>query len=216
MGRQIEADARAGATRTFADQEEATQFLMSLSPRGFRPRPEYFVGILDQETPEKLGPAFAEYAKTHPDEFNRAFDAMMARVRPAIEALLSHIQAQFRSGAPSDRTSAADVLPTLAAAQRDGRRAVLVFCATWSGACPRVERALADPSVAHAMADRFVTIRVDCTDDDRDSAVAQLEQHFHVQGTPTLVVLDAAGREVARATEALDAPKLLDLLSRAP
>jgi hypothetical protein len=64
MGAQIEADARAGATRTFKDLNEANEFIYSLLPVGFRPRSEHFGSLLaDAGDLDALAERMAAYAR---------------------------------------------------------------------------------------------------------------------------------------------------------
>jgi thiol:disulfide interchange protein DsbD len=63
-----------------------------------------------------------------------------------------------------------------------------------------------NPKVIAATA-RFVALKLDATADD-DPAVAALRKKYRVVGLPTLVLLDASGREVKRFDEFVPADQL--------
>jgi thiol:disulfide interchange protein len=102
----------------------------------------------------------------------------------------------------------------LAEAKRLGRRVLLVFCADWAMPCLEMSQsAFVDPRVVRQLGGPVVPVAVDVTLADEDPAAAALEARYGVSGTPTLILLDAAGRELARADRWLDAAGLLALLA---
>jgi thiol:disulfide interchange protein len=89
-------------------------------------------------------------------------------------------------------------------ARRLHRPAVLLFSADWCLACKELERHFADRRVARAI-ERRVAIRVDCTDGD---AAEETMKRWRVQALPTMILLDAAGKERRRVAHYLDAGEL--------
>lgn len=99
-------------------------------------------------------------------------------------------------------------LPALA---RQRRQPVLVdFGATWCAACEELLRhTFSDPAVRRE-ARRFVTVRVDATES--TPALDALQARHRVRGLPTVLLFDTAGREVARVSEFVPAPRMLQLM----
>jgi thioredoxin:protein disulfide reductase len=95
---------------------------------------------------------------------------------------------------------------------RAERRPVIVdFWAEWCTACKELDRlAWADPRVRDEMA-RFVPVKVDGTDSTDE--VSAIQERYRVQGMPTVVFIDSAGREVTdRIIGAVDADEMLQRL----
>ena len=82
----------------------------------------------------------------------------------------------------------------VALARREGRPMIIDFWADWCTACKELDRTVwADPRV-RTEASRFVALKLDGTDgSDRFN---DLVDRFGVVGLPTVVILDAKGREV--------------------
>ncbi len=98
-------------------------------------------------------------------------------------------------------------------AQREGRPFLVDFTAAWCTACHELDKAtFAEPRVA-SEAGRFVAVKVDATDQD-DPKVESAMKEFGVIGLPTVVVFDSAGKEAARYTEFVEAPRFLAALER--
>ncbi len=119
-----------------------------------------------------------------------------------------------------DRGASADLVPwqsDLPTAQRQAaesdRAMLLSFTADWCGACQSLKRAaFSKQSVAETISDRFVPVRVDMTDPD-DSANA-IASRYEVMYLPTLIVVDASGREMGRHVGMAEAGQLLDWLDQ--
>lgn len=204
MARQVESDARAGAAQIFHDREEARRFLASLTPAGFRPRPEFFADLTrDAGDLADLALRMAAYAQSHPEEIERRTSAFVTRLEPLLRPLTANIERQFPSRWGSDPAAA------LAEATRRGRATVLLFTAEWDMASKMVERAFADPAVEQALGASFVAARVDMSDGDATA------RPYAVTGTPTILVFDRSGREIARRNSRIDVPELLELLAGA-
>jgi hypothetical protein len=208
--KQLEADARAGATRAFVTQDDLRGFLHTLTPAGFRPRPEYFRSLaaeVDGGSGESFANRMAGYGRSHPDEVSRLDATLEARLKPLLEQIATNAVASIARW-KRDPTTA------LAEAKQRHRSALLVFCADWSGACPEQRRSLTDPSVTKVLEDGFEAAYVDMTDDDSPDAKKR-QRAFRVEGLPLLLVYDTTGNEKARHAEFADVPGLLTLLARA-
>ena len=85
--------------------------------------------------------------------------------------------------------------PTLAAAlakaRQTGRPVLVDVYADWCGPCQKLAGSFRDPQVTAALKG-FVAVKVDA---DRDPATAE---KYRVSGLPTLLVLSADGKELAR------------------
>lgn len=94
------------------------------------------------------------------------------------------------------------------------KKPVLVdFGATWCTACKELEHETwPDPRV-RTEAKRFVTIAVDATDDD-DKKIIELKKKYKVVGLPTVVLLDASGKEVSRFTEFVKADRMAEAMKK--
>ncbi len=82
----------------------------------------------------------------------------------------------------------------VALARAEGRPMIVDFWADWCTACKELDRTVwTDPGV-RAEAARFVRVKVDGTTG--SDAFDELAERFGVVGLPTVVILDAQGREV--------------------
>jgi thiol:disulfide interchange protein DsbD len=96
----------------------------------------------------------------------------------------------------------------LARARAEGRPVILDFWADWCVACKELDRiAWSDPRVREE-AGKFVALKVDGTDDTPEFQA--LTAKYGVVGLPTVLFIDAQGREIpARITGAIDADEML-------
>src|SRR5262245_25267994 len=94
--------------------------------------------------------------------------------------------------------------PALAAARAAHKPAMVAFVAEWCAACRVLERTgLADPAVAEESR-RFVTARVDVTNDETEA------KRMGVTALPTLIFVDSAGHvSDARIVGTVDAKALV-------
>ncbi|MCA9590816.1 MAG: thioredoxin fold domain-containing protein, partial [Myxococcales bacterium] len=89
------------------------------------------------------------------------------------------------------------------------------FGAEWCTACKELEHeTFPDPGV-RTEAQRFVTIRVDATDDD-DPKIKALSEKYKVVGLPTVIMLDKDGKEIVRLNEFVKPPKFLEAMKKVP
>jgi thiol:disulfide interchange protein DsbD len=104
---------------------------------------------------------------------------------------------------------------SVALARAEGRPVIVDFWAEWCTACIELDKtAWADPRVREEAA-RFVKVKVDGTES--TDAVSAIQERYQVQGMPTVVVLDSAGRQVAdRVIGAVDAEEMLQRLRAVP
>ena len=100
---------------------------------------------------------------------------------------------------------------TLVLAKAEGRPVIIDFWADWCVACKELDRtAWSDPRVQQEAA-RFLAVKVDGTDD--TPAFQALSEKYGIVGMPTVVFIDARGREVPlRVTAAVDAEEMLRVL----
>jgi thiol:disulfide interchange protein DsbD len=101
-------------------------------------------------------------------------------------------------------------------ARREGRPMVIDFGATWCPACEELAHiTFRAPQVACAASEgHFVSVKI-YEDDNPPANYDQLRTQYNVRALPTVVVLDARGREVARETQFVNAERMTALLRRA-
>lgn len=81
----------------------------------------------------------------------------------------------------------------------DDKPVFIDFYADWCAPCKKMDRTtFTDPRVGE-LSDQFKMIKVDCTLPDRETQA--LMQRFGVNGMPTLVFLDASGKEIKELRE---------------
>jgi thiol:disulfide interchange protein len=96
-------------------------------------------------------------------------------------------------------------------ARASGRGLFVSFYASWCEACVRLERdTLADSDVRAAIRERFVPLRLDVSEETRNSR-EQLER-YGVYQLPAIVVVDAAGKPIDRIDSYLSREAMLSRL----
>ncbi len=113
-----------------------------------------------------------------------------------------------RAAAYDPDTVPAPVSDALARARTANRLTLIDFYAAWCSPCQVLERTvLGDPSVQEAL-EEYEFVKVDT---DRH---VEPSDYFNVVGLPTIVVLDAGGREVYRREGMIEAAELAETLSQ--
>ena len=102
-----------------------------------------------------------------------------------------------------------DLNAALAQAKATGRKVLIDFEATWCGPCKTMDEWIwTDAEVAARLSDGFVGVKLD---GDTEKA---LVTRFNVGGYPTMIVLDAAGKEAQRASGYLSSKEAIEFLKR--
>ena len=87
-----------------------------------------------------------------------------------------------------------DLPAAIERAQSEGKPVLVNFYADWCVWCKRLESTtLRDAKVAALLSDRVIPVNLDVDGDGRE-----LSNQYRVDGLPTVLVLDASGREIGR------------------
>lgn len=108
-------------------------------------------------------------------------------------------------------TNEHDLDAAIAAGSADGRPVLIDFSAEWCTECRLMERTLLADDAVRQQLNRLRLIRADMTR--YDTASRKLMERFAVVGPPTLIFLDAAGREVD-GTRVIGMTAVTDFLSK--
>lgn len=99
-------------------------------------------------------------------------------------------------------------------AKAESKPMMIDFGASWCAACKELEHlTFPDPSV-RTEAQKFVSLKVDATDDD-DKSVTALKDKYKVVGLPTVIIIDKDGKEVTRFNEFVKADRFSAAMKKA-
>jgi thioredoxin:protein disulfide reductase len=109
-----------------------------------------------------------------------------------------------------------DVAAGHAVASAENKPVLLFFHADWDASSAELmTHTFEDPEVCALIADDFVAVEIDDTDED-DPRLPSLQRDFKLIGTPAIVVLaPSLGRELARFDRFVEAPELVTALRAA-
>lgn len=84
------------------------------------------------------------------------------------------------------------------AAEQD-RPMIVLFTASWCAPCQQFkDRVLHDAGVEQMLAERFVAVQVDLTDQTKNNPNMPDAQRYHVRGIPALMAMDAKGNVIGQ------------------
>lgn len=130
--------------------------------------------------------------------FTKAQGANVWRIAIAVLLLVSGVAFAIPRRHAGEVTWQSYNAATLAAARAAGKPVVIDFYADWCLPCKELDhKTFTDPAVI-AELDRFVRLKADLTRPE-DATTKQLTKEYAILGVPTIVFLDAAGKEVADA-----------------
>lgn len=132
----------------------------------------------------------------------------------AISAGGSSATAAFQAIGRADRVRWATYGQGLERARAEQKPILVSFVTNWCGYCRKMDRTTwKDPEVVRSIGE-WVPVRVDAEEGrERDGfAGRELAQRYQVYGYPTLLVLDSAGREIARTSGYQKPGQVLDWL----
>lgn len=128
-----------------------------------------------------------------------------------------YLAAQERLSAEAEALKSGALAPLIAwetnedagrvAATQASKPVIVDFGAEWCKACKELDELTWPNPNVRAEAQRFVSIKVDATNDE-DPNVVRLQKKYGVVGLPTVVVLNADGEEKARFNEFVTADKM--------
>jgi thiol-disulfide isomerase/thioredoxin len=202
------AELRDAAAREALSREEAEAVLARVVPKTFESRLKRLA--VASGYPED---AVARFVDARPDEAARCATIAPKFLAQNEEALRKVARIAGWSGAmrPGPTFWREDAAEALRQARQQRTPAVVFFTAQWCVPCRAVEdTSFGDGDVQRRVSERFVAIRADVTDDGPSERA--LRRSFKVKALPTLLVLDADGREVARSGEVLPPSRLLGML----
>ncbi|MEZ4391840.1 MAG: cytochrome c biogenesis protein CcdA [Polyangiales bacterium] len=116
------------------------------------------------------------------------------------------------SPTPDSLTWRQDARAAVAQARADRRPVLIDFGAAWCAACEELKHQTFTDARVRREAARFTAVMVDATEPTPE--IDALQRDYRVRGLPTVILLDAQGREAARVTEFVPPDRMLTLLQR--
>lgn len=108
-----------------------------------------------------------------------------------------------------------DEQAAFAEAQRTGKGVIVDFHSTWCTSCAEMEHETwSEPEVARVVEEAFVPLRIDVSEGDRTSEALQAK--YGAESLPTLIVVDASGKEHGRLVGAVEPTEVIGLLTTCP
>jgi len=86
----------------------------------------------------------------------------------------------------------------LADAKREGKSVIIDTYADWCIPCKELDKLTFTDAEVKKEAERFVTLKLDLTSNDPNSEAGKARQRFGIRGVPTVLFLDATGRELGK------------------
>jgi thiol:disulfide interchange protein DsbD len=108
-----------------------------------------------------------------------------------------------------------DEQAAFAEAQRTGKSVIVDFHSTWCTSCADMDhKTWSEPEVARVVEEAFVPLRIDVTQG--DAASEALQDKYRAESLPTLIVVDATGKEHGRIVGAVEPAEVIGLLTTCP
>jgi len=98
----------------------------------------------------------------------------------------------------------------LARAQAERKPVLIDFGAAWCAACEELLHKTFTEASVRREAGRFIAVKIDATEPTPE--IDALQARYQVRGLPTVILIDSQGREAARVTEFVPAPRMLALM----
>ena len=207
----LEAEVNAARQQPSLTEEDAHALLDKLNPTGGGRA--LFADVFREQGIS--GDAVAAFVRRDPSAADHCVKQFQDRLGRAGSVITSITQSASPSGSsgPSFRT---DLGKALQDARVQGRGVLLVFSAAWDPVSTQMgKETFRNTDVQSQIDARFIAVRVDITDDNAPGVQKALLS-YAVVGLPTLILLDASGKEVKRLTELTDAAGLLESLAAVP
>ncbi|MDB4947259.1 MAG: Cytochrome c-type biosis protein DsbD, protein-disulfide reductase [Labilithrix sp.] len=97
----------------------------------------------------------------------------------------------------------------------ENKPVLIDFGAEWCAGCKELEHETFPDATVRTEAQRFVAIRVDATDDEAPDT-KRLSEKYKVIGLPTVIMLDANGKEIARFNQFVKPDKFVEAMKKVP
>ncbi len=85
----------------------------------------------------------------------------------------------------------------LAESRKAGRGVIIDTFADWCIPCKELDQSTFTNAEVKKEAERFITLKLDLTSTDANSEAGRARQRFGIRGVPTVIFLDASGRELS-------------------